>query len=304
MQRHQYNGVAARRLKQYRYDRAATVEDAHDGSYTFPRVRLATPWPDVVPNRRIRLSRRLQIDPRTNVDKSPIHRLPKRRSSSGQTEAQDRPKVFVSNDAVPKIATLDLLSGVHVGDGGEAPGRGDGDGGRNVPRLSLRPVHSLLLIFILIVALCASLTMLIQQGANLSRGTTNHGSKASRSTSIDAPVHSSRGGDKLREQSRASETTVDGKESVRSQGNSGVQDDARTSDPAQRSNVSGTHVVVNLNTADVRTLQTIKGIGPVTAQRIIDYRSSIGQFTSIDQLLEVDGIGPKKMEKIRGLVTL
>ncbi|HCQ26002.1 MAG TPA: competence protein ComEA, partial [Bifidobacterium longum] len=42
---------------------------------------------------------------------------------------------------------------------------------------------------------------------------------------------------------------------------------------------------INLNTATAEELQSIKGIGPVTAQRIIDHRTAIGGDTSVDQLL-------------------
>ncbi|MDO8588044.1 MAG: helix-hairpin-helix domain-containing protein [Armatimonadota bacterium] len=61
---------------------------------------------------------------------------------------------------------------------------------------------------------------------------------------------------------------------------------------------------VNINTADSSELQRLPGVGPSTAQKIIDYRTQIGSFSSIDQLLEVKGIGSKKIEKIRPFVGL
>lgn len=61
---------------------------------------------------------------------------------------------------------------------------------------------------------------------------------------------------------------------------------------------------VNLNTATSEELQTIKGVGPATAQKILDYRAAHGRFTSVDELLKIDGIGAKTLEKIRPEVTI
>ena len=61
---------------------------------------------------------------------------------------------------------------------------------------------------------------------------------------------------------------------------------------------------MNLNTATSAELESIKGIGPVTAQKILDHRSRIGRFTSVDQLLEISGIGTKTLEKIRPFVVV
>ncbi|MGQ9456166.1 MAG: helix-hairpin-helix domain-containing protein [Armatimonadota bacterium] len=63
-------------------------------------------------------------------------------------------------------------------------------------------------------------------------------------------------------------------------------------------------VVVNINTAGVDELDLLPGVGPVTAQKIIDYRRRIGRFTSVEQLLNVKGIGAKKLEQMRPYVTL
>lgn len=55
---------------------------------------------------------------------------------------------------------------------------------------------------------------------------------------------------------------------------------------------------VNINTADSGTLQTLTGIGPSMAQRIIDYRNTNGKFNSPDELQNVSGIGEKTLAKI------
>jgi competence protein ComEA len=62
--------------------------------------------------------------------------------------------------------------------------------------------------------------------------------------------------------------------------------------------------VVNINTASPAELQQLPGVGPSTAQKIIDHRTEIGSFTSVDQLMDVKGIGPKKMEKMKPFVAL
>jgi competence protein ComEA len=59
---------------------------------------------------------------------------------------------------------------------------------------------------------------------------------------------------------------------------------------------------VNLNTATVDQLDTLPGIGPVTAAAIVAWRETNGQFSSVDQLGDVDGIGPARLEKLRDLV--
>ena len=62
--------------------------------------------------------------------------------------------------------------------------------------------------------------------------------------------------------------------------------------------------LVSLNSADEAALETIPGIGPVTATAILAYRDQIGSFDSVDQLLDVDGIGPATLEAIRPYVAL
>ncbi|MFI9006517.1 ComEA family DNA-binding protein [Actinosynnema sp. NPDC053489] len=61
---------------------------------------------------------------------------------------------------------------------------------------------------------------------------------------------------------------------------------------------------LNLNTATKDQLDALPGVGPVTAQRIIDRRQKQGPFTSLNQLGEVEGIGDAKLAKLRDLVRL
>jgi len=59
---------------------------------------------------------------------------------------------------------------------------------------------------------------------------------------------------------------------------------------------------VDLNAAGVGELDELPGVGPVTAAAIVAWRTANGRFTSVDQLAEVDGIGPVRLEKLRPLV--
>jgi competence protein ComEA len=61
---------------------------------------------------------------------------------------------------------------------------------------------------------------------------------------------------------------------------------------------------VDLNTATETELDALPGVGPATATAIIAHRDRHGPFTSVDQLLEVRGIGPAKLEQLEGLVTV
>ncbi|KUI27255.1 hypothetical protein AU196_01620 [Mycobacterium sp. IS-1742] len=70
--------------------------------------------------------------------------------------------------------------------------------------------------------------------------------------------------------------------------------------PAEPAKAAGEPV--NLNTATVEQLDTLPGVGPVTAAAIVAWRDANGAFRSVDQLGEVDGIGPARLAKLRDLV--
>ncbi|OAV76494.1 ComEA family DNA-binding protein [Dietzia sp. 111N12-1] len=62
--------------------------------------------------------------------------------------------------------------------------------------------------------------------------------------------------------------------------------------------------LVDLNTADAAALESLPGVGPVTASSILAWRAANGSFSSVDQLVEVDGIGPATLARLRPLVTV
>lgn len=69
--------------------------------------------------------------------------------------------------------------------------------------------------------------------------------------------------------------------------------------PTSGQSVSG---LVNINTATIEELDALPGIGPVIAQRIVDYRTQYGPFTAKEQIKNVSGIGDKKYSDIESLI--
>jgi comEA protein len=61
---------------------------------------------------------------------------------------------------------------------------------------------------------------------------------------------------------------------------------------------------ININTATQAELETLPGVGPAVAKRIIDYRTTTGLFKSVNELDNVKGIGPRTLEKLRPHVTV
>jgi competence protein ComEA len=61
---------------------------------------------------------------------------------------------------------------------------------------------------------------------------------------------------------------------------------------------------ININTANSEELQLVPGIGPVTAEKILQMRKSYGPFKSVDDLRAIRGIGPKRLEKMRKYLTV
>ncbi|WP_033513816.1 ComEA family DNA-binding protein [Bifidobacterium pullorum] len=185
---------------------------------------------------------------------------------------------------------------------------------RDKPRLAVRPIHALIMIMLLTCALCASITMLIQQSL--------HYVAYRQSESILQATGRAAGGDDIggdgddvATSAEAREEDAERSDEPSDVGTSSDPSVADTSDAAGTS--SGTGVAapapvpgfdaqgrVDLNAATLEQLDTITGVGPAIAQRIIDHRNAIGGFTDVDQLLDVPGIGPKTLAKMRDQVAV
>jgi comEA protein len=61
---------------------------------------------------------------------------------------------------------------------------------------------------------------------------------------------------------------------------------------------------VDINHADLKTLEALPGIGPYLARQIIEYREQVGLFATIDDIMKVSGIGPKTLEKLRDKIII
>ncbi|WP_226803424.1 ComEA family DNA-binding protein [Bifidobacterium cebidarum] len=158
---------------------------------------------------------------------------------------------------------------------------------RDHPRLALNTGHTLVVILLLVAVLGLSFTLIVQQSMNLTALSQDEPTESS--ATIDPSVH---------------DKTADNTKNPLPQSSEGssLQDEPQSGDTADTNQPTAQDSRININTASQDELQTIAGIGPVTAQRIIDHRESIGRYTSVDQLLDVTGIGTKTLEKIRGQV--
>ncbi|HUQ87335.1 MAG TPA: helix-hairpin-helix domain-containing protein [Vicinamibacterales bacterium] len=79
---------------------------------------------------------------------------------------------------------------------------------------------------------------------------------------------------------------------------------AATQSPTPVAAAEASKPAINLNTATLEQLQTLPGIGPKTAERILEYRTKSGSFKRIEDLMNVKGIGEKSFLKIKPLVAV
>ena len=165
---------------------------------------------------------------------------------------------------------------------------------KTMPRMSFTPGHALAAILLLVAVTCASLTLLVRQSLNYAAASRPQ-ERQTIQTYESQKAEASAGGRTNRSQAQRDSD----------QGKSGQsQSDSTSASQAERSSTQSDGGLVNLNTATLEELDSISGIGPVTARKILDYRQRIGMFSSVDQLLEVSGIGVKTLEKMRAKVTV
>ncbi|SCB75880.1 competence protein ComEA [Bifidobacterium bohemicum] len=160
------------------------------------------------------------------------------------------------------------------------------------PRLSIKPLHAVIVILVLVAALCASLTLLVQQSINFSsqQAVLRAAHPATSNARTNPP------GNRPKSHDDPGQTTT------QNTSRSDKEHAAESSRSASGPQTNGDDNLIDLNTADAQDLQRIKGVGPVTAKRIIEYRTSVGRFTSVDDLLNVKGIGQKTLGKMRSQV--
>lgn len=80
--------------------------------------------------------------------------------------------------------------------------------------------------------------------------------------------------------------------------------DAKDTDDDKNAELAAIGHKININTADEKELMLLDGIGETYAKRIIELRTQLGKFTSIEQLKNVKGIGDKRFEKLKDYVTV
>ena len=83
-----------------------------------------------------------------------------------------------------------------------------------------------------------------------------------------------------------------------------VSDPAPLTRSGDRINVTDSGGLVNINTAGLEELDALPGIGPSTAQKILDYRDENGRFNTIEELMNVSGIGEAKFGSVKDLITV
>lgn len=192
---------------------------------------------------------------------------------------------------------------------------------KSSPRFHMKPVHTLAIMFVLVVALCASLTMLISQSLTYQRVQNSKSESLQKiEDSADYSKHSfddlEDSNSKKNNKNGESDYGIESNESIESSESDESSESSESGESSEngrnsqsrksRKNKSASNKSdtfrININTATVDQLQSLKGIGPKTAARIIAHRKRVGGFNSLEDLLQIKGIGPKTLNKFRGNV--
>jgi competence protein ComEA len=83
-----------------------------------------------------------------------------------------------------------------------------------------------------------------------------------------------------------------------------IADQSGVSNVVSEATVAAPRNVLDLNRATAKELESLPGIGAVLAERVIAYRNSVGRFRAVEDLREVTGIGSKKFDRLKPLVTV
>ena len=179
-------------------------------------------------------------------------------------------------------------------------------------RFHYSPVHALTVVLILSVALCASLTMLIRQSMNYVAAQSHYTvatdkQNGGHSTTTDSEKSVVIGDDSVASDNDEADNKLDNDSDAEPMDPQSAQSDEQMFDNGNADIQNNLQEpidssLLDLNTASSEQLEALNGVGPVTAANIISYRSRIGRFSSVDQLLEIKGIGVKTLEKIRNQV--
>ena len=191
------------------------------------------------------------------------------------------------------------------------------------PRFHMKPVHTLALMLILVAALCASLTMLISQSLTYQRVQNEkagafaieNDDTSREKSSFNNVKDKNKNDDEEKSVSNESDENSGGDGNNGGDGSDGGDvskgnNDSKGDSGSNKSDRSNENTAshqsntgrININTATLDQLQTLKGIGPKTAARIIAQRKRVGYFRSLEDLMQIKGIGPKTLNKFRGNV--
>lgn len=176
-------------------------------------------------------------------------------------------------------------------------------------RFHMKPIHTLAIMFVLVVALCASLTMLISQSLTYQQMQNNQSEllpkiKNNTNYSKKSFKNLENSNSKKSKESNESQESSESNENQDSSKSDEVIESSKSSESIESKSASSknNNSRINLNTATLTQLQTLKGVGPKTAARIIAQRKRAGSFKSLEDLLQIKGIGPKTLNKFRGIV--